>query len=679
MGQSLRTLLGWAAFVFFLFFMWSAFGEIRTRNDRVLFSQVMAALEEGRIKQMDVTGQTLTGEFTSGVKFQSTGVLTDSVLESLHRANRHFGTQYAVRKERSGMFWLFLLQWMPMLLILGLFLFFMRQLQAGSGKIMSFGKSRARRMTEKQSSITFADVAGAGESKRELQEVVAFLQNSKQYTRLGGRIPKGVLLIGAPGTGKTLLAKAVAGEAKVPFFSIAGSEFMEVFVGIGPSRVRDLFEQGKRSAPCLIFIDEIDAVGRNRSMGLGSGHQEQEQTLNQLLVEMDGFEANTGVVVVAATNRPEMLDPAILRPGRFDRHVIVGKPDLSGREAILQVHTRRIKLADDVDLGVVGRATPGMTGADLENLVNEAALLAAHRGKEAVGMKEFESAGDKILMGAERASVVMSRKELEATAYHEAGHALVSCLLKGKQGEPDPVHKVTIIPRGAALGLTMQLPLEDRHSINEAFAYNQIAVLMGGRIGEEIALGQSSSGAANDFEKATELAGKMVREWGMSKEVGLAFHKTEQSNNLLGFASRSPSQCSETMANKIDMEISRILSQQYQRAKALLQKNVEVLRKTAQALLEYETISGEELHTLIAGGHIAREKPVSRFKTPKQWMKEQGQDRKNQEEQDQAAQQQVVASQAPSPQKSSEPENPSAPQKEQHASTVDKATGRESS
>ncbi|MEM7402952.1 MAG: ATP-dependent zinc metalloprotease FtsH [Myxococcota bacterium] len=628
MGQSVRTFLGWAAFVFFLFFMWSTFGEIRARNDRVPFSQVMAALEEGRIKQMEITGQALTGEFTSGVKFQSTGVLTDSVLESLHRANRHYGTQYEVQKERSGMFWLFLLQWMPMLLILGLFLFFMRQLQAGGGKIMSFGKSRARRMTEKQSSVTFADVAGATESKRELQEVVAFLRNSKQYTRLGGRIPKGVLLIGAPGTGKTLLARAVAGEAKVPFFSIAGSEFMEVFVGIGPSRVRDLFEQGKRCAPCLIFIDEIDAVARNRSMGLSSGHQEQEQTLNQLLVEMDGFEANAGVVVIAATNRPEMLDPAILRPGRFDRHVIVGKPDLSGREAILQVHTRRIKLADDVDLSVVGRATPGMTGADLENLVNEAALMAAHHSQEAVGMKEFEAAADKILMGSERSAVVMSRKELEATAYHEAGHALVSCLLKGEKGEPDPVHKVTIIPRGAALGLTMQLPVEDRHSVNESFACNQIAVLMGGRIGEEIALGQASSGAANDFEKATELASKMVREWGMSKEVGLTFHRTEQPSNFLGLPQHPAVPCSESMAEKIDSEIARILSQQYHRAKDLLQKHVRILNKTAQALLEYETISGQELHTLIAGGQIARKRPTSRFKTPKQWMSEQQQSKK---------------------------------------------------
>ncbi|MEM7495403.1 MAG: ATP-dependent zinc metalloprotease FtsH [Myxococcota bacterium] len=618
MGQSSRTLLIWLVFGFFLVSMWSLFGEVHARNDRVPFSQVISAVEEGRVKQLEIVGQTFTGEFTSGVRFHSTGVLTDGVLDSLQRAGRHFETQYTVRKEQTGTFLLLLLQWLPLLLTLGLFLFFMRQIQAGGNRLMSFGKSRARQVTEKHSTTTFADVAGAGECKRDLREIVAFLENSKHYTRLGGRIPKGVLLIGAPGTGKTLLAKAVAGEARVPFFSISGSEFVEVFVGIGPSRVRDLFEQAKNHAPCVIFIDEIDAVGRHRNAGgFGGGHQEQEQTLTQLLTEMDGFEANTGVVVMAATNRPEILDPAILRPGRFDRHVVVGKPDLSGREAILKVHTRKVRLAEDVDLGVVGRSTPGMSGADLANLVNEAALFAAREHKEAVEMKDFEAAADKIMMGSERSSMVMSAKELKATAYHESGHAMVSCLLRG---EKDPVHKVSIIPRGAALGVTMQLPTEDRYCVTKSFACNQIAVLMGGRIAEEIVLGEPSSGAGNDFDKATTLAEKMVCEWGMSDAVGPVVYKKQEEQAFLGMGFNQSTSHSEAAAQKIDAEIRRVVVEQYQRAKNLLQHHEAALHRVARALLDYETITGSELHKLLEGGSIARAKPaVSRFKTPQEW------------------------------------------------------------
>ncbi len=618
MGQSSKTLLIWLMLGFFLASMWNLFGETKTRNDRVPFSQLISAVEEGRVKQLEIVGQTFRGEFTSGVMFQSTGVITDGVLDSLQRSSRHFQTEYTIRKEQTGTLLLLILQWLPLLLTLGLFLFFMRQVQAGGNRLMSFGKSRARQVTEKHSNTTFADVAGAGECKRELREIVSFLENSKHYTRLGGRIPKGVLLIGAPGTGKTLLAKAVAGEAKVPFFSIAGSEFVEVFVGIGPSRVRDLFEQAKNHAPCVIFIDEIDAVGRHRSGGgMGGGHQEQEQTLTQLLTEMDGFESNTGVVVIAATNRPEILDPAILRPGRFDRHVVVGKPDLSGREAILKVHTRKVKLAEDVDLGVVARSTPGMAGADLENLVNESALFAAREHKETVEMKDFEAAADKIMMGAERASMVMSTKELKATAYHESGHAMVSCLL---EGDKDPVHKVSIIPRGAALGVTMQLPTEDRYCITKSYACNQIAVLMGGRIAEENVLGEASSGAGNDFEKATALAEKMVCEWGMSDTIGPIVYKKQEKNAFLGMGANHSASYSEAAAQKIDDEIRSIIVEQYQRAKNLLQRNEMTLHRVAQALLDYETLTGSELHSLMEGGSLARTKPVvSRFKTPQEW------------------------------------------------------------
>ena len=420
-------------------------------------------MDEGTVTEVTIKGQAFSGELADGTKFTTTGVLTDNVLETLKNANQKHKTEYNIEKEEGNHFWIFLIQWLPMILIIFLFFFFMRQLQSGGGKAMSFGKSRARMTNENQNKITFADVAGAEESKEEVTEIVDFLKNPKKFTRLGGRIPKGVLMMGPPGTGKTLLAKAIAGEAGVPFFSIAGSDFVEMFVGVGASRVRDLFEQGKKNAPCIIFIDEIDAVGRHRGAGMGGGHDEREQTLNQLLVEMDGFESNEGVVIIAATNRPDVLDPAILRPGRVDRRVMIPRPDLLGREAILGVHTRKVPLGPQVDLEILARATPGMAGADLENLVNEAALIAARVDKTQVEMEDFESAREKVLMGAERRSLVMSEKDLRNTAFHEAGHALVTAKLKG---EKDPLHKVTIIPRGRALGLTMQLPTEDRYAVN---------------------------------------------------------------------------------------------------------------------------------------------------------------------------------------------------------------------
>jgi cell division protease FtsH len=482
-----------------------------------------------------------------------------------------------------------------MLLLLGVWIFFMRQMQVGGGKAMSFGKSRAKLLTENQHRVTFSDVAGVDEAKDDLQEIIAFLKDPKKFTKLGGRIPKGCLLVGAPGTGKTLLARAIAGEAGVPFFTISGSDFVEMFVGVGASRVRDLFIQGKKKAPCIIFIDEIDAVGRHRGAGFGGGNDEREQTLNQLLVEMDGFESNEGVILIAATNRPDVLDPALLRPGRFDRHVVVPRPDIRGREGILQVHSRKVPLSADVDVSVLARSTPGFTGADLENLVNEAALLAARNDKEKVEMLDLELAKDKVMMGAERRSMIISDEEKRNTAYHEAGHALVATLLPGA----DPIHKVTIIPRGMALGLTQQLPVDEMHNYPREYLLNNLVILFGGRVAEELVLEQVTTGAGNDIEKATDLVRRMVCEWGMSEKLGpMTFGKKEE-EIFLGRDFTQKSDYSKNTAIEIDAEIRRIIQESYQRAKDLLTTNLRVLHKVAEKLLEKEVLDGSEIDAIV--------------------------------------------------------------------------------
>ncbi len=497
-----------------------------------------------------------------------------------------------------------LLSWFPMLLLIGVWVFFMRQMQGSSGKAMGFGKSKAKLLTEKNGRVTFADVAGVDEAKEELEEVVEFLRDPQKFQRLGGKIPKGVLLVGPPGTGKTLIARAVAGEAGVPFFTISGSDFVEMFVGVGASRVRDMFEQGKKSAPCIIFIDEIDAVGRHRGAGLGGGNDEREQTLNQLLVEMDGFEANEGVILIAATNRPDVLDPALLRPGRFDRQVVVPNPDVTGREKILKVHMRKVPLAQDVDARVIARGTPGFSGADLQNLINEAALLAARRGKRVVGMQELEDAKDKVMMGAERRSMVMSEEEKRLTAYHEAGHAVVAL----HEQASDPIHKATIIPRGRALGMVMRLPEGDRLSMSREKLHADLAVAMGGRIAEELIFGQEkvTTGASSDIKMATEMARRMVTEWGMSEELGPINYGGDREEVFLGYTMGQQKQISGTTAAKVDAEIKKVVSDAYDRAKKTLVDNIHELHALAKALIEFETLNGEEIPKVIKGEPLGR-------------------------------------------------------------------------
>jgi cell division protease FtsH len=490
-----------------------------------------------------------------------------------------------------------LVSWFPMILLIAVWIFFMRQMQGGGGKALSFGKSRARLLSDQSARVTFEDVAGIDEAKEELSEIIDFLKDPKKFTRLGGRIPKGVLIMGAPGTGKTLLARAIAGEAGVPFFSISGSDFVEMFVGVGASRVRDLFVQGKKHAPCIIFIDEIDAVGRHRGAGLGGGHDEREQTLNQLLVEMDGFESNEGVILISATNRPDILDPALTRPGRFDRQVVVPVPDIKGREGILQVHSRKTPVADDVDLAVLARGTPGFSGADLENMVNEAALLAARTDKDVLEMADFEEAKDKVLMGTARKSMIISEEEKRNTAYHEAGHTLVAKMIPGT----DPIHKVTIIPRGRALGLTQQLPIDEKHTYPKTYLLNNLAVLMGGRAAEELVLKEMTSGAGNDIGRATEMARKMVCEWGMSEGLGpLSFGQKEE-QIFLGREFAQHRDYSEETAVLIDKEVTRFVSEAYEKAKKILQDHMDTLHDVAQALLERETLTENDIDAIIAG------------------------------------------------------------------------------
>jgi cell division protease FtsH len=537
-------------------------------------------------------GQNIRGKFHNNERFKSYAPEDPDLVKTLRAKD----VQITAKPEIGDPWYVVaFVQWFPVLLLIGVWIFFMRQMQVGGGKAMSFGKSRAKMLSENTHKVTFSDVAGIDEAKDELEEIIAFLKDPKKFTKLGGRIPKGVLLVGSPGTGKTLLARAIAGEAGVPFFSISGSDFVEMFVGVGASRVRDLFVQGKKNAPCIIFIDEIDAVGRHRGAGLGGGHDEREQTLNQLLVEMDGFETNEGVILIAATNRPDVLDPALLRAGRFDRRVVVPRPDVKGREGILKVHTRRLPLGEDVDLELLARGTPGFAGADLENVVNEAALLAARNNKDRVAMHDFELAKDKVMMGSERKSMIISYEERRNTAYHESGHALVAKLTPGA----DPVHKVTIIPRGMALGLTMQVPADERHSWTKEFCINRLEMMFGGRAAEELVLGHTTTGARDDIEKATELARRMVCEYGMSERLGPISLGKKEEQIFLGRDFTQMQDYSDNTAIEIDTEVRRILNEAYQRAKSVLSDNIDLLHVMAEQLLEKEVLDGAQIDEIM--------------------------------------------------------------------------------
>ncbi len=561
-------------------------------SSEATYSDFLDKVEKGEVSRVTVQGERIHGQYVNGRAFKTYAPKDVDLVKILRQANVKIAAKPA---EESPWYWTLIISWLPMLLLIGVWIFFMRQMQAGGGKALSFGKSRARLLSGQTVKTTFADVAGIDEAKEELSEIIDFLKDPKKFTRLGGRIPKGVLLMGAPGTGKTLLAKAIAGEAGVPFFSISGSDFVEMFVGVGASRVRDLFVQGKKNAPCIIFIDEIDAVGRHRGAGLGGGHDEREQTLNQLLVEMDGFESNEGVIIVAATNRPDVLDPALLRPGRFDRQIVVPTPDVRGREGILRVHSRNMPLDNDADLSVLARGTPGFTGADLENMVNEAALLAARKNKEKLQMSDFEEAKDKVMMGTERRSMIISEEEKRITAYHEAGHVLVAKLLPGA----DPIHKVTIIPRGRSLGLTQQLPIDERHTYQKDYLINNLIILLGGRAAEELVLKQFTTGAGNDIERATELARKMVCNWGMSEELGpLSFGKKEE-HIFLGKEIAQHKDYSEATAVRIDGGIKRLVTESYQRAKDIIHENIQSLHKLASSLLERESLDAGDIDKIL--------------------------------------------------------------------------------
>ena len=558
----------------------------------ISYSDFLNMVDNGGVNQVTIQGENITG--MSGQGPFKTYAPKDPELISLLRSKGVAIT--AKPMEESPWFQVFL-SWVPMLLLIGVWIFFMRQMQAGGGKALSFGKSRARLMSDAQDKVTFEDVAGIDEAKEELGEIVDFLSDPKKFTRLGGRIPKGVLLVGSPGTGKTLLARAIAGEAGVPFFTISGSDFVEMFVGVGASRVRDLFNQGKKNAPCIIFIDEIDAVGRHRGAGLGGGHDEREQTLNQLLVEMDGFESNEGVILISATNRPDVLDPALLRPGRFDRQVVVPVPDLKGREGILKVHLRKKLVAENLDTSVLARGTPGFSGADIENMVNEAALMAARRGKEKIELEDFEDAKDKVLMGTERKSMIISEEEKKITAYHESGHTLVARLLP----DTDPIHKVTIIPRGRALGLTQQLPMDEKHTYPKEHLLNNIAILMGGRAAEKIVLDTETTGAGNDIERASEMARKMVCDFGMSEELGpLSFGKKDE-QIFLGRELSQHRDYGEDTAKKIDKEVRRIVMEAYDKTCGLINDNLDTMHSMANALLEKETLNSRDIDEIMAG------------------------------------------------------------------------------
>ncbi|MGA2533310.1 MAG: ATP-dependent zinc metalloprotease FtsH [Candidatus Aminicenantales bacterium] len=589
----MKNLLFWISAGVIIILLWSLLQSPAAAKKDVTFSQFMTEVEQGRVEKVTIQESELNGVFKDGQTFKT---ILPGGYADLIKILRENKVDIVVKDTSRSPLFTILLSWFPILLIILFWVFFMRQMQAGGNKAMSFGKSRAKLFSAQQKKVTFKDVAGVEEAENELQEIIEFLKDPRKFQRLGGRIPKGVLLVGAPGTGKTLLARAVAGEADVPFFSISGSDFVEMFVGVGASRVRDLFDQGKKHAPCLIFIDEIDAVGRQRGAGLGGGHDEREQTLNQLLVEMDGFDSNEGVILIAATNRPDILDSALLRPGRFDRRIVVAMPDAKGREEILRVHVRKIPLSEDVDLKVLARSTPGFCGADLANLVNEAALLGARNGQDKVNMKDLEFAKDKVLMGVERKSMIISDEEKKNTAYHEAGHALMATLIP----EADPIHKVSIIPRGLALGLTQQLPLDDRYTYTKDYLEAQLSVLMAGRIAEIIFLGKTTTGAANDFEKSTEIARKMVCLWGMSDLGPLTFGERDDLI-FLGRDLAVNKNYSERTSERIDDEVKKIVLRNYGRTQELIEKNKDKLVKIAEALLEKEVLTSEEINNIVDG------------------------------------------------------------------------------
>ncbi len=603
MNSTTRSLLFWMVLVVVVFLIWNLSSQFQTGDTPVSFSEFVRWVNTGQVDRVELTGNEIVGTSSSGEQFRT---YAPPQYEGL--ANLLIDRDVVVEaKEAAASPWATLLySWAPILLIIGFWVFFMRQVQSGGNKALSFGKSRAKLSSSAQKKVTFKDVAGVDEPKDELQEIIEFLREPQKFQKLGGRIPKGVLLMGPPGTGKTLLARAVAGEANVPFFSISGSDFVEMFVGVGASRVRDLFEQGKKNAPCIVFIDEIDAVGRHRGAGLGGGHDEREQTLNQLLVEMDGFESNEGVILVSATNRPDVLDPALLRPGRFDRRIVVNRPDVKGREGILGVHTRKIPLSDDVDIHVLARGTSGFCGADIANLVNEAALNAARYNQKTVSMADFEFAKDKVMMGSERRSLIISDEEKQITAVHEAGHALLGVVLE----HSDPVHKVTIIPRGMALGVTQQLPMDDKHNYSTPYLYDQVAVLLGGRIAEEITNQVVTTGAGNDLDRVTDLARRMVCEWGMSETVGPLTFGRKDEEVFLGRDFAQHKDYSEDTAIKIDQEIKRIVTENYDRARGILEDKKAELLQIAEELLAREVLSGDQVRRIVAGERLEEPPPA---------------------------------------------------------------------
>jgi len=597
LNSTVKTALLWVVIIVLVFLLWNLFNTAKGGNEQIQWSTFLERVNQGQIQKVTISGDKIVGELKTTVPggnkpFTTTGPATWP--DDLYKRLEDKKVDVTFEPQRDAPFITALITWAPFLFLIGLWIFFMRQMQAGGNKAMSFGKSKAKLLSGSAKKVTFKDVAGVDEAKVELHEIIEFLKEPQKFTKLGGKIPKGVLLMGPPGTGKTLLARAIAGEANVPFFSISGSDFVEMFVGVGASRVRDLFEQGKKNAPCIIFIDEIDAVGRHRGAGLGGGHDEREQTLNQLLVEMDGFESNDGVILIAGTNRPDVLDPALLRPGRFDRRVVVDLPDLKGREGILRVHTRNIPLSEDVDLAVLSRGTPGFSGADLANLVNESALNAARYDKKKVQMVDFEYAKDKVIMGVERKSMMMSDREKRNTAYHESGHTIVAAMLPAA----DPLHKVTIIPRGRALGLTQQLPTEDKYSYSKRYLEAMLAVLMGGRIAEEVFVNEITTGAGNDIERATAMARKMVCEWGMSDLGPVTYGKKEQ-EIFLGREFAQHGDFSEATAVEIDKEVRRILDKAYKTAHEIISGNKNALDRIARKLLERETLDGAEVNQII--------------------------------------------------------------------------------
>jgi cell division protease FtsH len=594
-NSTVKTVVFWLVIVLSAVLLWQVVkaGGSGTKQREINFTEFMSQVDSGNVQGVTITGSEVTGSFRNEKTTFHTTVPAN--YPEMFQILRDKGVNITIKDAQNGS-WTWLLNFAPLILLAALWFIMIRQMQTGGNKALSFGKSKARLLSMQQKKVTFKDVAGVDEAKDELREIIEFLREAQKFQKLGGRIPKGVLLVGPPGTGKTLLARAVAGEANVPFFSISGSDFVEMFVGVGASRVRDLFEQGKKNAPCIIFIDEIDAVGRHRGAGLGGGHDEREQTLNQLLVEMDGFESNEGVILVAATNRPDVLDPALLRPGRFDRRVVVPRPDVRGREEILRVHTRKIPLSDDVNLSILARGTPGFSGADLANMVNEAALNAARQNRKTVAMYDFELAKDRVLMGAERKSMLLSEEEKRVTAYHEAGHAMVAAL----RDDADPLHKVTIIPRGMALGVTMQLPIDDKHTYRKTYLDTRLAIMMGGRVAEELFLNTMTTGAGNDIEQATELSRKMVCEFGMS-ELGPITYGKKDEQIFLGREINQHRDYSEDTAIMIDKEVRRMMDEAYKSAVDILSSHRDAMHRIAQALLEREVLDGDEIRALIEG------------------------------------------------------------------------------